>query len=89
VRFSLGAAHGPDGFADGYPRSEEVTCDCGESAGDSEEMPAARTRGHLFQPRRGRYVYLWRTRKSWAGTCRQLVVRFDDGTTDRATFRFR
>ena len=35
----------------------------------------------------GRYSYQWRTRSAWAGTCRELVLRFRDGTERRAHFR--
>jgi hypothetical protein len=35
------------------------------------------------------YVYVWKTDASWAGTCRQLVVRLNDGTEHRANFQFK
>jgi len=35
------------------------------------------------------YIYVWKTARSWAGSCRQLVVRLDDGTVHRAQFGFR
>ncbi|WP_156890657.1 PxKF domain-containing protein [Meiothermus rufus] len=35
-----------------------------------------------------RYTYPWKTEKSWAGSCRQVVVRYTDGTTYRANFNF-
>jgi hypothetical protein len=34
------------------------------------------------------YIYVWKTEKSWAGTCRQFVIRFIDGTSQRANFKF-
>ena len=37
----------------------------------------------------GRYTYLWKTEKSWAGTCRQLALRLTDGTTHTANFKVR
>jgi hypothetical protein len=33
------------------------------------------------------YIYVWKTDKSWAGTCRQLVVKLNDGTYHRANFK--
>jgi hypothetical protein len=33
-------------------------------------------------------VYVWKTEKSWAGSCRQLNVRLIDGTEHKANFRF-
>ena len=34
------------------------------------------------------YSYVWKTDKSWAGTCRVLTLTFTDGTTRSASFRF-
>ncbi len=35
------------------------------------------------------YVYVWKTEKSWAGTCRQLQVTLNDGTVHTANFKFK
>ena len=37
----------------------------------------------------GRYIYVWKTDKTWGGTCRQLVVKLHDNTEHRVTFRFK
>jgi extracellular elastinolytic metalloproteinase len=31
----------------------------------------------------------WKTERSWRGTCRELVLRFADGSERTALFRFR
>jgi hypothetical protein len=31
---------------------------------------------------------VWKTTKSWSGTCRELTLRLDDGTAHRAVFAF-
>jgi hypothetical protein len=36
-----------------------------------------------------RYTYVWKTDKSWSGTCRQLAVTLSDGTTHVAGFKFK
>ncbi|HET8768324.1 MAG TPA: PxKF domain-containing protein [Pedococcus sp.] len=36
----------------------------------------------------GTYTYVWKSDKAWAGSCRQLVVKLDDGTLHRANFKF-
>jgi hypothetical protein len=36
-----------------------------------------------------RYTYLASTQKSWAGSCRDLILTLRDGTTHRARFTFR
>jgi hypothetical protein len=35
------------------------------------------------------YTYVWKTKKEWANTCRQLVVTLNDGSTPHlANFEF-
>ena len=34
------------------------------------------------------YTYLWKTEKSWAGTCQELSLELVDGSVHRAVFRF-
>lgn len=36
----------------------------------------------------GRYQFTWKTVKGWTG-CRVLVLRFRDGSVQRALFRFK
>ena len=35
------------------------------------------------------YTYVWKTDRSWAGTCRRLDLSLNDGSVYSATFRFR
>ncbi len=44
--------------------------------------------GFTYDPLLDQYKNVWKTQKSWRGTCRQLIVRFRDGTEKRANFRF-
>ena len=41
-----------------------------------------------FDPLTDQYNYVWKTEKSWGGTCRQLVVKLNDGTEHIANFKF-
>jgi len=35
------------------------------------------------------YTYVWKTDKGWADTCRELVVKLNDGSTEHvADFKF-
>jgi hypothetical protein len=34
------------------------------------------------------YVYVWKTEKAWADTCRRLTVKLADGSEHHAMFRF-
>ena len=36
----------------------------------------------------GEYWYIWRTERTYAGTCRQFTLTLADGTTHTALFRF-
>jgi hypothetical protein len=36
----------------------------------------------------GRYRFVRKTEREWAGGCRQFMLRLDDGTIRRADFRF-
>jgi hypothetical protein len=36
----------------------------------------------------GLYRFVWKTSKSWAMQCRELIVTLDDGTVHRALFTF-
>ena len=33
-------------------------------------------------------MFLWKTEKNWAGGCRQLVLKLDDGTFHRVDVQF-
>ena len=61
----------------------------------AEPRPAGEPARHVrwfrelaFRRRKGRYVFLWHTERSWAGTCRQFMLKLGDGTVHRADFEF-
>jgi hypothetical protein len=37
----------------------------------------------------GQYSYTWKTDKSWATQCRQLMVKLIDGSAHIANFKFK
>ncbi|MDX2007585.1 MAG: ExeM/NucH family extracellular endonuclease [Meiothermus sp.] len=86
VKFSLGGNKGLNVFAPGFPKSQTVPC--GSTAPVNGTDPTASNSGLSYDPASGLYTYVWKTDRSWAGTCRQLVVRYTDGTTYRANFNF-
>jgi extracellular elastinolytic metalloproteinase len=85
--FSLSGDHGLDVFAEGSPYSVQVDCATLEPAGSSE--PTLSSSGLSYDAAADRYKYEWTTQGDWAGSCRQLVLGLDDGTTHTAYFRFR
>jgi titin len=97
VKFSLGGDMGLDIFATGtdannntftYPTSTAMRCDSTAELDAIEETVAAGGSSLQYDPSLDRYTYVWKTSKAWAGTCRQLVVKLDDGTYHRANFKF-
>ncbi len=84
--FSLGGNKGLNIFAPGYPRWQVIAC--GSTAAVWGTNPTNSNGGLSYDPLQDRYTYPWKTEKSWAGSCRQVVVRYTDGTTYRANFNF-
>jgi hypothetical protein len=79
LKFSLHGNQGTNIFAAGSPG----WMPCGALDGSSAAG------GTLsYNSSADRYTFLAGTAKAWAGTCRDLVVTFRDGTTRRARFTF-
>jgi len=89
VRFGLGGARGLNVFVPGYPRSQQVTCDSGSAIDGIEETTRTDAVPLTYSAGTGLYQYTWKTERSWAGTCRELIARFRDGTEQRALFKFK
>ncbi len=86
VRFSLNGDHG----LDAVEGVEVAEADCGAGARPASGAPARLVKGYgvRYRPRLDRYSFLWRSERSWAGECRQLLLRLDDGSVRRADFAF-
>ena len=88
VKFSLGGDQGLDIFAAGYPSSTVITC--GSTAGDAVEQTVTAGSSSLsYDASTDQYIYVWKTERAWAGTCRTLVLKLNDGTFHRANFKFK
>jgi hypothetical protein len=87
VRFSLSGDRGLGIFATGYPKSEVITCDSTSPVDGIEEVASGS--GLSYEATTDNYIYVWKTNKSWAGTCRQFVIQLNDGTFHRAIFKFK
>jgi hypothetical protein len=88
VKFSLGGDQGLEIFAAGSPSSVRVACPLAPPLDTIETTVPANANTLTYDPASDRYTYVWKTLKSWAGTCRKLTVVFADGTTVEAMFRF-
>jgi hypothetical protein len=54
-----------------------------------EETTTAGGSSLHYDPLTDEYTYVWKTQKSGAKTCRQLVVNLNDGSSHAANFLFR
>lgn len=87
LKFSLSGNKGLNIFAAGYPASQQTACDSSAVLSELEgtETPGGSTL--TYSP--DTYLYNWKTESSWAGTCRQLVVKLNDGSDHIALFKFK
>jgi hypothetical protein len=90
VRFSLGSYRGSAPVAAGYPKVAPVSCSGGGEAAGSEKAGGSWTKRSVHASKHGAwtYMFLWKTEKNWAGGCRQLVLKLDDGTVHRVDVQF-
>ena len=87
VIFSVeGGRRGERVLQSGSPTSAPVACDSRATELPVEgTVSAERSRLRVW---RNRYIYIWKTSSTWAGTCRKLVVTLVDGSTHEAMFHF-
>jgi hypothetical protein len=91
VQFSLGGNQGLLIFATGSPASVGESCTSLSQLPDNTISPTdtAGGSGLQYDSTSNTYTYVWKTDKSWSGTCRQLQVTLIDGTTHTADFQFK
>ena len=88
VKFDLSGNQGLGIMAAGSPYSQQVTCGSSTPV-DLEETGTAGNSSLTYDASSNRYIYVWKTESSWAGTCRVLTVELIDGTTHTALFKFK
>lgn len=88
VKFSLNGYHGLNIFAGGYPLSQVIPCTGASTSDVIESASTSATTTLHYDSASDQYVYLWKTDKSWTGSCRQLTLRLVDGSDHSAQFHF-
>lgn len=88
IRFSLGGDRGLDIFESGYPASADMVCGTNPNLMSGTAIASPGRMKLKYDAFTSLYELTWSTMKSWKGSCRQLVVKFADGTYLRANFRF-
>jgi hypothetical protein len=89
IKFSLGGDRGLGILASGSPSSRVIACPSAAAPDQIEQTVAASNSGLKYDSPTDQYNYVWKTTKSWAGTCRELLFTFVDGTTQKASFQFK
>jgi len=90
VKFSLGSDLGLAILAAGSPSSVQVACAASSTVDDVEETSTASNSGLKYDAGSNQYTYVWKTEKSWAGTCRELRLAFTDNAPAKtAMFQFK
>jgi hypothetical protein len=89
IGFELDGYQGLDVIEDGWPRVAVVGCDFGAEpeAGEPARHPRS-SRELTYRKSKRQYSMVWQTERRWAGTCRQFMLKLNDGTVRRADFRF-
>jgi hypothetical protein len=80
VYFGLSGNMGLNVFETGYPKAIPIPCDSTAPVDTIEQTVSVKTSLLTYDASLDRYRYAWKTERNWMGTCRQLVLRFKDGT---------
>jgi Tol biopolymer transport system component len=86
VTFRLGGDRGVDVLAAGYPRT--TTAGCGGTPDEVEQTVSPGGATLSYDTSAGTYTWVWKTPKGTTG-CRDLVLRFRDGSELTARFQLR
>jgi hypothetical protein len=89
VKFSLGGDYGLQIMASGSPSSGPVACNSQAPVDPIDETLTASNSSLQYDSTTGDYTYVWKTDKSWSGTCRQLTATLNDGQQHYAFFEFK
>ena len=89
VKFSLGGNYGLNIFVAGSPSTLMQACSSSLQTNTIEETVSVTSNGLTYDAVTDVYQFVWKSEKSWIGSCRQLSLMFADGTEYRATFQFR
>jgi hypothetical protein len=91
LNFRLEGYEGRDIFATDFPASRQIECTPTQPPvppGELQPTDSLFNLGAIFNPFTRTYHYLWRTDSTWAGTCREVIVKLKDDTELKARFRF-
>ena len=88
IKFSLSGYQSLNIFEANYPKSSVISCELSTSFDAIDGTVTDGGRGLFYNASLDQYNYVWKTDKTWAGSCRQLVVKLIDGSDHQALLRF-
>lgn len=88
IKFGLGADFGLGILSADSPSSVRVGCDTTAVLDVVESSATAGSSSLTYSVGSGTYTYVWKTDKTWAGTCRMFQLTLDDGSLHEAKFNF-
>jgi uncharacterized protein len=89
IEFSAGGDLGLSILAAGSPSSREVDCATSAPKGDAATITTPGQSGLAYDAASGRYTIVWKTDRSFAGTCRSLTLTLTQGSMYSTVVRFR
>jgi hypothetical protein len=89
VKFSLGGNQGLNIFQPGYPQVTTVSCSTGAPTDAIETTVTAGGSSLQYDSTADQYTYVWKTNASWAGTCAQVELGLNDGSTHTFLVQFK
>jgi hypothetical protein len=88
VSFTLGGNFGLAIFDEGSPSFERIACGASAGVGPIAPTGGPLTASVIYKPEGERYAYATKTDRNWAGTCRSLTLRLNDGSSHVVYFSF-
>jgi hypothetical protein len=89
AKFSLSGYRGNAVLASGSPSSVQVACNALAPLDSDTPTVSATSSGLSYDAAADQYSYVWKTDRSWSGTCRRLTVTLSDGTAHFLDFKFK
>ena len=86
LTFSLAGNWGLSIFDSGYPKSQQIDCSTKAPIGPATSTSTPPGNPLSYNATLDRYTYPWKTLKSYAGTCRQFLLKLNDGSATHTVY---
>ena len=90
IKFSLNGNQGLDILETGYPKTQPISCSSAAPSAAIEETDTVGNSRLSYDASNDQYKYVWKTTKTWKGSCQQLIVKFKNNSSEhKANFKFK